>query len=541
MGKKNFFYLLPLLLLLAVCVKRAVSLPFSDYAGYYSGSRELLRGHPLDAYNMLQLNLSIEAQGYKDVFVSYAPFPPFTSLVFAPFLLLPMGLSKILFNSCSCILFLFTLYRSSRFLAVPPWLLLLAPVVFFFPLVNNIFFGQSYLLLTCLLLEGFIAYRQERTVLSSLLWGVAILFKLFPGVLLFFLLLRKKYKQALYLSAACGLLFLLSLWINGVTVWKYYLSVIVPKLNNGELNDSFTYVFQSAFMLLKRVFLYDALLNPHPLVSNNPYWFAATMAVFKAVILSSAILLTIWKRNNDFFSFAVWLAASMLISPNGSSYSLVLLIIPALALAAERFSATHSDRPGSPGRSGSPIAILPALLILLVACNISVQRFGSYPVWGQFPRLYGLLLFFGLLLWQGLRGERWRKIPFAALALGLTILFFALDIRKYLPGKDPDPSSYLLTKEEHIFIYDYFVRDDKLVYDYWDGSGKHAIVTDYPVDSMDGQGLAIRDNQVWYKGRQLTVSSDRKEKPMLVNGEYIVYLSDKNRGVGFYTLRKLRL
>lgn len=531
-SNKTLFYLLPLLLLLAVCVRRAGSVPFSDYAGYYSGSRELLRGHSLDAYNMLQLNLSIEAQGYKDVFVSYAPFPPFTSLVFAPFILFPMALSKILFNCCSCALFLFTLYRSSRFFSLPPYLLLLIPIVFFFPLVNNVFFGQSYLLLSCLLLEGFMAYRQEKLLLSSFLWGVAILFKLFPAVLFFFLLLRKKYKQALYLSVACGLLFLLSLWVNGVAVWKYYLSVIVPKLGNGELNDSFTYVFQSAFMLFKRVFLYDALLNPHPVFSNNPYGFVASLAVFKAVILSSAILVTVWKKGNDFFSFAVWLAASMLVSPNGSSYSLVLLVVPVLALCVPENQSGAAQR---------PFALMPALLVLLVACNISVQRFGAYPVFGQFPRLYLLLVFFGILLWQGLRGETWKKIPFAALTLSLTVLFFVLDIRKYLPGKDPDPSSYLLAKEEHIFIYDYGVSGDKLAYEYWDGSGKHSILTDYPVQSMDGQGLTLRDNQIWYQGRQLTTSPDRKEKPMLVNGEYVVYLSDKGRGVGFYTLRKIKL
>jgi hypothetical protein len=140
-----------------------------------------------------------------------------------------------------------------------------------------------------------------------------------------------------------------------------------------------------------------------------------------------------------------------------------------------------------------------------------------------------------------MRGERRIKTPFAILALCLTLLLFTLDIRKYLPGKDPDPSSYLLAKEEHIFIYDYAVNDNKLQYYYWDGSGKHSLLTDYPVQSMDTQGLDLRDNQVWYNGRQLTTSPDRKEKPMLLNGEYIVYLSDKNRGVGFYTLRKIKL
>ena len=521
---RTILYLLPLTILLAVCVYRSVSVPFSDYAGYYFGGRALLQGHYQGAYDIRQLNVSIAAEGYKDVLVSYAPFPPFSALVFAPFLLFKMGVSKILFNCCSCALFLFTLYRVVRFFSVPPYFLLLAPVVFFIPIVNNIYFGQSYLLLTCLLLEGFMAYKKDRMLLSSALWGVAILFKLFPAVLLLWLLLRKKYRSFLYLSAACGLLFALSLLLNGVAVWKYYLWQVLPKLNSGELNDSFTYIFQSAHMLLKRVFLYDALLNPHP-VFYNPYLFVLTMAVFKALLITGGVLVTGRRKKEDFLSFAVWLMVSMLISPNGSSYSLVLLVIPLMALAVDK----------------ARILAL-AAVILFAACSISVQRFGAYPVWAQFPRLYLLLIFFVLLMWAGLRSDvgtarRW-KAP-AVLTLILSVLFYTLDISKWLPAKDN--SSYLLTKEEHLFIYDYTVRDKRLVYYSWDGRGQHETVTDYRVDTVAEGGVEIRNNQIWYRGKEMTMSPDQKEKPLLLNGAYIVYLSDLHRGVGFYTLRKIRL
>jgi hypothetical protein len=534
---KTILFLAPLALLLAIFLFRAVSAPFSDYAGYYFGSREFLQGHFSNVYDIWKLNTDIAAQGYKDILVSYAPFPPFTALVFAPFTLVPMGLSKILFNGCSCAFFLFTLYRSARFFSIPPYLLVLIPLVAYIPIINNLFFGQSYLLLSCLLLEGFMAYKQEKIVLSSFLWAFAILFKLFPAVLLLFLLLRKKYKNALYLSAAGALLFGLSLWLNGVAIWKFYLLQIMPKLNNGELNDSFTYIFQSAFMLAKRVFLYDGLLNPHPLY-YSPWWFVGVMAVFKAFLLSAGVLVTLRKKEDDFISFAVWMVVSMLISPNGSSYSLVLLVIPLLALAG-----------------GGTLRLALAGVLLMAACNLSVQRFESMPVWGQFPRLYLLLGFFGVLLWgqgvclprgqdvgwpqrHGIRERRWLKI---ALLPALAALFFALDISRWRPGHDTDASSYLLTKEEHIFIYDYAARDHRLVYYSWDGSGKKETLTDYPVTSLDGQGVTIEDNQIWYRGKKLTASPDKKDKARLVNGETIVYLSDKNRGIGFYTLRQLRL
>ena len=35
----------------------------------------------------------------------------------------------------------------------------------------------------------------------------------------------------------------------------------------------------------------------------------------------------------------------------------------------------------------------------------------------------------------------------------------------------------------------------------------------------------------------ITLSNDNKKKPVFLNDSTILYLSDKNRGVGFYTLR----
>ena len=63
------------------------------------------------------------------------------------------------------------------------------------------------------------------------------------------------------------------------------------------------------------------------------------------------------------------------------------------------------------------------------------------------------------------------------------------------------------------------------------------MATGFPV--TDTAPLELRNNQIFYHGRQLTTTTDSKKKPMLINGSFILYLSDKNRGPGFYTLRKL--
>jgi hypothetical protein len=225
------------------------------------------------------------------------------------------------------------------------------------------------------------------------------------------------------------------------------------------------------------------------------------------------------RAKDDLFPFTVWIAASLLISPNGSSYSLILLLLPLLWLARRH-----------PPLFQPPPPILAALL-LTAACAIPVTRFGTLPLPAQFPRLYLLLLFYFLLCRQR---HNWNLALFSA----LTVLFFALDIRGNLPDKDP--SSYLLTKEEHLLIDSFTARDNRLIYSWRDDKGRHEEQTDYSIQSLTEDSLSLKDNQIWYKGRQLTNTSDRKAKPALVNGDYIIYLSDKNRGFEFYTLRKIK-
>jgi len=523
--KKTALYFLPLLLLLVVTLLRSTQAPWSDFAGYYFGGRELLSGHYANAYDMQNLNFLIASAGYHGVFVSYAPFPPFTSLLFAPFLALPLGVSKLLFNSFSVIFFLFSLFRCQKFFSITGPQLLLIPIVFYTPLINNLFFGQSYLLLSALLLEGYIACKQDRTVLSAALWSLAIVFKVFPAVILLFLLLQKKYRQAGWLCIACAFLLLLSLLLNGWPAWKYYVTEILPKVNNGELNSSFTFIFQSAFMLFKKLFVYDALLNPYPLYAS-PWLFTVVMGLFKALILTTCIVFTIREKDRDFDSFAVWIMGSMLISPNGSSYSLILLLIPLLALMAGK----------------TLIGSLIPALVLWAACYIPVYRLENAPTLLQFPRLYLLLLFFVLLLPPN-KTER-RRLPWPSLRKAWNLALWAVLSLLFIgpaliPHRDPDTSTYFLQSEQHIFIYDYAVSNNRLVYSYWDDKGTATVSTGFQVTSATSEGLEIKDKQIWFKGRQLTTSPDIKKKPLLINGTFILYLSDKNRGPGFYTLRQL--
>lgn len=498
-------------------VIRSASFAWSDYAGYYYGSRELLKGNYLTVYDTQSLNALILEQSHKSVFVSYAPFPPFTSLLFLPFTIMSIEFSKLIFNILSCCLFLLTLWRSFKYFAIPNIFWLFVPIIFLTPLRNNIFFGQAYLLLFSLLMEGYMAYKKDKLILSSFLWGIAIVFKVFPIVIFLFLIFRKNYKAVFYLCFTCLFLLIFSLLINGFAPWQLYFLKIFPRLNNGELNDSYTYMFQSAFMLFKNIFVYDKLMNPYAFL-NNPYLFLGIMAIFKAFVISVCIVITIRQKSNDFLSFAMWMAGSMLISPNGSIYSLILLLIPFLALLNYQVNRTQQ---------------VIVILLLLLICNIPVHYFSSFPVLLKFPRLYFFIAFFIMLF-------VFAQVKYNYMVLLVVFcLFLGLDAFKLF--NKPDNSSYLFSKDEYALIYDYKIKNNKLICYYWSEEGGKEILTDYIVKKSNTKDLYLKDNQIYYKGKKLTDSPDWKRKPLLLDGTYIVYLSDKNRGVGFYTLRKLKL
>jgi hypothetical protein len=323
---------------------------------------------------------------------------------------------------------------------------------------------------------------------------------------------KKQYKQAAYCGVTCALLGIVSLLLNGFASWQYYVFTIFPRANSGELNDSYTYLFQSAFMLLKNLLVYDEIQNPQVLFNNIPV-FVISMVLFKALVLAGCVSITLHKKTTGFIAFAGWITASMLLSPNGSSYSLILLLMPLLALA-------NSKR----------IYLYVGMALVFCISAIPVQALNGWPLLLQFPRLYLLLLLFLLLIITA--GARFSPKPF----LAFFVLLLLAETPKLLAKKNN--SAYLLPDELPL-VYSYAIKDNRLVYFYWDDKGSHETLTDYAVRQYTTSDVRIQNNQLYYKEKQLTSTPDRKQQAMLINGKQIIYLSDQYRGFGFYTLRQI--
>ncbi len=519
--KDRYIYLLPLCCLMIIFILKSANRPADDYAGYYFGSRFFLEGlfNAPTIYETYAFNHKIFAEGYNNLLVSYTPFPPITSLFFIPFTWFDLYTSKIIFNCLSSFVFLFSLLRIMKFLNIPNWVYMIIPLVFLIPIRNNIYFGQAYLILFSMMIEGFIFYKKGRYFYASLLWGPAIVLKIFPLICLFFLLFKKEWRQMLYLAGVtCGLL-VSSFYFNGLDVWKTYMFEIFPRVSNGELNDAFTPQFQSMFMFLKNIFVADELQNPFP-PFDNPQLFILLNLCFKIIVLSFCASVSLNKRIEDLEKFGIWVIGSILISPNGSTYSLILLMIPFFGFC--RIEKNNSLK-----------GFL--ILILLLISNLQVNAFFSLPAVFQFPRLILTLGLFIFLIYLYSTSLNYKVL------LGFSLLFVIASIPA-LQKKDNDNSTYFFHKNNYTLIYDYIIKDNKLaVFYYNDDKGAKSDTLNFEQPIKQDENIYLKNHQIYWRDDQLTDTDDRKMKPVLLSSGRLLYLSDKNRGVGFYTLRTKKI
>jgi hypothetical protein len=501
---------------LGTLVIKATSFAPSDFSAYYFGSLFWRQGRFDRAiYETTAFNQRIMEEGTIG-FVSYTPFPPITAPLYAPFTFVDVPTAKVLFNLVSVVLFMFTVLRMLASQSIgwryAPFILL----IFFVPVRNNVFFGQAYLLLCVLVMEGMLAYERRQWTLSAVWWGLAIVWKVFPVVLLLFLLWQRDWLHSARTAASCAGWIILGILATGVDIWAYYAASIFPRILNGEFNDTFTVSYQTFFVWLRILFVSDALANPNPVVDSQAFYIAG-LILYKALTLAIVTGITRKASLAVLLKVGLWMMAALLLSSGGTTYSLILLLPLVLALGTDR-------------RAWSMYL---ALAGIMVAVNLPVGWVSSWPGWLQFPRLFLLLAVLGILVMRFSPAWSW---PVAAVYAGAMI---AVVVTFQWPAKDP--AEYASGMDRSELIYDFRVRGDSLLLDRWTENGPSTRRIQWPETVVLARPLEVRNNQIWFEGRRITNSGDNKKKPLLVNNSYVLFLSDYGRGVGFYTLRKVPL
>jgi hypothetical protein len=362
------------------------------------------------------------------------------------------------------------------------------------------------------LAESLLAYESKRFVKMAALLSFAIMLKVFPAILLLIFCFRRQFRIAALVSIFCATLFLASVALTGLDVWVFCLTKVLPKAANGEIAGAFVDNYQSVFMFLKRVFVFDQTLNRES-VFNSPSFFSALLFGFKILVLLTGWFIT--KNNNNLTVFSYWIFAAIVLSPYGSTYTFVLLIFAFFTIASAQLTMTRN--------------LIFIGLIFLVS-NFPLQMVKKL----QFPFSYGRLFFLLALMFVFVallsKPMRWKIItPIAVLS---TVLAF------FLTAKHSTSPRHLFLNAP-ILIYDYKLQNNKLTYFYWDekGENSHSTVFKY----KNAVPLELKHNQVYHNGKKLTDDHSNKLKPVLLDDNSIILLTDAERGIGFYTLKIIDL
>lgn len=302
----------------------------TDFPNYYTAGNIARNGDNVERlYDDFWFQEQIHKHGMP-VPGKFSPFPPPTAILFIPFSYLPplaaqqaLNVLNIIFLLCAVSilsrLFSATLLESTVFVLLSGW-----------GVANNFRFGQLYIALSITILLGYYLEERKENTLAGISFGLLVPVKYFSVVMVLHSLLHKNWKvvlSALMTTAAIGIL---SIWILGWHIHAEFLRSVIGEHLQSHLSQQnpFSSNFQSFDSLLRRLFLFDENLNPHPLYSSS-----VLFLIFKIVCIGGALVAGLYSlyhlRNKEpGLQPAILSLLALLIAPATATYHFVLLWLP---------------------------------------------------------------------------------------------------------------------------------------------------------------------------------------------------------------------
>lgn len=474
-----------------------------DFGNHYFGSLFMLDGTwgPW-VFDPASFNLRIYELGQRNFYLHYTSVPPFSAMLYIPFAMLPVFKAKLLWNLLGIVFVLLIFVRLHVYFNIPKYVLFFAILALIIPIRNNFYDGQSYILLCYLLLEGFIQYLKGNTWLMALAWSVCIHLKVSPLIVVFFLLFNQSYKALLQLGVVLVLFVLVSMpWI-GQNVWILFFTELLPRLAEGEINNPYALNYQSLQVLLKTTFISDSLFNPHAMF-HSPWLYQKLLLLFKVALMILGVGFS-FSNNSPQQKFTFWIIIMLLISGYGNSFSLIFLIFP-LAFYYEKFNGLNTFQKS-------------VIVVLFIMALIPYYWFQSLVLPLRFPRLYGLM---GILI--GMSYLSFVKFYKPLAIIGVLFIFIPL-------GKSSKPpQAYLLKGNAPLLIYDFSVVGNQMKLHVFDFNGPSSQF--YPLPEQINKIEILADS----------MDSWKRVKRICVNDSEEYFLSDANRGLGFYTIQHRKI
>jgi hypothetical protein len=340
----------------------------TDFPNYYTAAVLVCKGEPLQKfYDWTWFQRQMNYAGVEAQLGSYFPQTPLTMLPLVPLAELPVQTAKrgwLLLNLGFLAATFWLLSRVTRFSFAEVALVGFAGHG---ALVSNFLLGQYYVFLLFLLTLAFFYLFRGQTLGGGICVALAFVLKLYAGPLLLFFAARRQWKAlAVSVLAAAGIAALSVVWF-GWSGPAYFASHVLPRAMAGDFGDPYNPWNQTISALLRRTFVWEPGLNPHP-IWNAPWIFFLLGPLVTITLL--ALPLAHGRADTFKRDFAWFLVAIVLASTSMASYTSILLLLPVMLLL---------DEEGTPGRL--------AILGCYVAAAMPLR-----PAWVPFfPKVWVLL------------------------------------------------------------------------------------------------------------------------------------------------------
>jgi hypothetical protein len=305
----------------------------TDFPNYYTAARVVLSHADVRTlYEYPDFQRSMNEAGFEEQLGGYVPQTPIACLPFIPLTLLnPVQARRVwlMLNLVLLWLTLWMLSKTTTFRIPELWLIVFCG----YPaLRQNFVLGQYYVVLAAVIALALYSLVRFRNLLAGCALGVVVSLKLYGAPIVLFLACKRRFRVLAAISAVIIVALIITVARFGVGGMTYYFAQVLPRSLAGETLDPFNPANNSVATMLRRVFIAEPELNPHPLVVS-PFAFAFLKTAFAFVVLAVPSFVS-WVRRGapTQIEFAWWVIAMLLISPNTALYTFVLLMLPVALL-----------------------------------------------------------------------------------------------------------------------------------------------------------------------------------------------------------------
>ncbi len=316
----------------------------ADFPGYFTAARIVIDGQDAQRlYDDSWFREQIRRYGLESPKNpgKFAPFPPPTALLLVPLARCEPLTALRIVTAVSLLCIIFSIFLLARILA---WAVLDSAVFILssgLAIIGGLRCGQPYILISTFCILGYFLYLERRPWLAGICFGLFVPIKYFPVIILAYFAVRKEWKVLLGGAAAIAIVGFISIGVLGWKVHQIFLfsvfeNHLIGRLSLQDQSVPFTAVYQSFDTLFDRLFVFDPIQNPHPLLAAPLLRMIGLISVKGSILLVA--LASLFKLARGEASNAVGPSIGilgilvLLIAPATATYTCALLWLPVALL-----------------------------------------------------------------------------------------------------------------------------------------------------------------------------------------------------------------